>query len=159
MPAGRPRKPEALRRLHGDKPDRFNHDEPTPPTDEPTRPETLTPRQVEIWDRVTADLRGMRLLHRADQDLLMQYVVAVERAEVAAIAFSTQPMTVRNPANGLPMSNPLIKDWMALSSHVRQLAAQFGLSPSSRSSIRVKDTQMTPPAPVSRSGVDRLFSA
>lgn len=136
----------------------MNTDEPLPAETEPTRPGTLNERQVEVWDRVATDLRRMNLLHRADQDMLHQYVVAVERAEVAAATLSAQPLTVRNPANGMPMSNPMIKDFMALSSHVRQLATQFGLTPASRSGIRTKGAQATPAAPLT-SGVDRLFSA
>lgn len=153
------RKPTALKVLHGDDkkdPARINRDEPAGAFREPTKPDGFTDRASAIYDQTVIDLRGMRLLHGVDEALIMQYAIAAERAEKAGFELGRGPLTVRNPVNGAPMSNPLIKDWIALKGAWLRLAMQLGLTPASRSTIRVKNAQADP-TPSQSASPERLF--
>lgn len=153
----RPRKPEALRRLHGDKPDRFNLDEPTPlHGDEPVMPDALSEAQRAEWNRTTHHLRAMGMLHAADGPLILAYVVAVEKLDRLRIKMTTEPEVVRNPSNGMPMENPVFGQWLKTTSKMEALSNKLGLNPSARSGIRAT---IAKPAAVPVGGGDRFFGA
>ncbi|MGQ0774566.1 MAG: P27 family phage terminase small subunit [Pseudonocardiales bacterium] len=139
--------------LHGNTkthPNQINNDEPIPLAQEPDRPTDLTEAQLVVWDFTVSQLKGMKLLHRADQYALRALVIATERADKAGTDFSHQPLVVRNPANGVPMANPMMDLWLRLSAQHLRLATQFGLTPSARASIRT--TQAAAQAPQTQPG-------
>ena len=73
--AGRPRKPSALKVLHGDfdkNPQRQNHNEPTVEVKAPKCPAYITGESRKEWKRVTAELLSLRVLGEVDRSALEQ---------------------------------------------------------------------------------------
>lgn len=138
--------------LHGDKADRFNPDEPTPGPGEPGVPEGLSDAQRVEWVKVTGWLRTMGMLHAADQPTILAYVVITEKLDRMRIKMTAEPETVRNPANGMPMPNPIFGQWLKAVTKMEALSNKLGLNPSARSGIQAKAAQPTPPGTA-----DRLF--
>jgi P27 family predicted phage terminase small subunit len=66
---GRPRTPNHLKILRGDREDRINRGEPVPSDHAITPPVELSPGAQEVWDRLAPDLIDKRVLTAWDVDM------------------------------------------------------------------------------------------
>jgi P27 family predicted phage terminase small subunit len=117
----------------------LNDREPIPPEELPDCPEHLQDEARAEWFRICAALDTMGLLTSADHALLEAYCVTYARwldAEAKVKKFGT---IVKSPNKGFPMSSPYLHVANASMEQLRKLAVEFGLSPSSRSRIRIGD--------------------
>jgi len=135
---GRKPKPTVLKLLDGNPGKRpLNDQEPHPPQGIPNRPDWLDTEAQAEWDRVTAELSEMGLLTLADRAALAAYCTAWSRwvqAEDMVRKFGT---IVKSPEKGFPMKSPYLSIADQALETMRKLMVEFGLTPSSRSRIRV----------------------
>lgn len=141
---GRRRVPTELRLLRGEsRPSRIGHGEPVPRAGEPGPPEWLTAAQRAIWDRLTAELRSMNLLHSADADVLIAMVLASDRMQQAATVLAAEGLMatgrdggqVRHPASFIAQSS---------ADQVRRLGHELGLTPAGRADLG-RSAPLSPP--------------
>jgi P27 family predicted phage terminase small subunit len=135
---GRKPKPTLLKVLDGNPGKRpLNDREPQPPQGVPDRPVWLDAEAQAEWDRVTGELEMMGLLSLADRAALAAYCTAWSRwveAEAMVKKFGT---IVKSPEKGFPMKSPYLTIADQALETMRKLMVEFGLTPSSRSRIRV----------------------
>ena len=134
--------PTALAVLRGERKDRLNVDEPVPLEEEPTLPpwvagdDEWAVRWREVWEDTTRRIRGAKYLHSLDEAMLVQYVTAVCDVERLGKALLRSPILERDPASGGPKRLTVRSEWQASLATALRLAGQFGLTPSSRTSIK-----------------------
>jgi P27 family predicted phage terminase small subunit len=137
---GRKPTPTMLKVLSGNPGKRpLNEHEPVAPQGVPEPPAWLDAEAKAEWDRVTADLAGMGLLSRADRPALTALCVAWSRwveAEAQVKKFGT---VVKSPEKGFPMKSPYLSIADQALETMRKLMVEFGLTPSSRSRIKIPD--------------------
>jgi P27 family predicted phage terminase small subunit len=133
MPA---RKPRALRVINGAHPSEVNNNEPTPRSEEPLMPSWLTLSQQACWRHTTRQLRGMRLLSAADYDSLVNYVVAADLCQRIEMQLGDIELTVVG-GHGSLHGHPLLIVLDRTMARVTALGREFGLTPSSRASLRM----------------------
>jgi len=135
---GRKPKPTVLKLLDGNPGKRpLNDQEPHPAQGIPNRPDWLDTEDQAEWDRVMAELSEMGLLTLADRAALAAYCTAWSRwvqAEDMVRKFGT---IVKSPEKGFPMKSPYLSIADQALETMRKLMVEFGLTPSSRSRIRV----------------------
>jgi P27 family predicted phage terminase small subunit len=135
---GRKPKPTLLKVLDGNPGKRpLNDREPQAPEGMPERPEWLDAEAQAEWGRVTAELEAMGLLSVVDRAALAAYCTAWSRwveAEAMVKKFGT---IVKSPEKGFPMKSPYLTIADQALETMRKLMVEFGLTPSSRSRIRV----------------------
>ena len=140
MPRGRTPKPTLHKLLAGNPGHRpLNDREPVPPSDLPDCPDHLQGEARAEWFRICAALRSMGLLTCADHALLEAYCVTYARwldAEAKLKEFGT---IVKSPNKGFPMTSPYLHVANSALEQLRKLAVEFGLTPASRSRIRIGD--------------------
>lgn len=140
MPA---RKPRALRIINGAHPSEINLDEPTPPAEEPMMPSWLSESQQQCWLHTTRQLRGMRLLAASDYDNLVNYVVAADLCQRIERELGDIELTVVG-GHGSLHGHPLLIVLDRAMARVTALGREFGLTPSSRASLRMLSDHSTP---------------
>jgi P27 family predicted phage terminase small subunit len=137
---GRKPKPTLTRRLEGNPGKRpLNEAEPVPPSGLPDCPDHLDDEARAEWFRTAAVLQEMGLLTRADRAALAAYCTVYSRwvqAEAHVRKFGT---IVKSPDKGFPMKSPYLVIADQSLEAMRKLMVEFGLTPSSRSRIRVAD--------------------
>jgi P27 family predicted phage terminase small subunit len=139
MVRGRKPIPTHLKILHGNPGKRpLNEAEPTPPADRPERPPHLAGEAAAEWDRVCELLDKMGLLSSADRAVIAAFCEAWGRwveaeamvRKIGAVIVTKEKTLYQNPY--LAVANKAIEQFT-------KLAAELGLTPSSRS--RVKTTK------------------
>ena len=127
-PAG---KPTQLRILHGDRKDRINHDEPSPPEQAVTCPEFLSDAAKQIWERLAPGLAARRVLTPWDADAFAVLYESLATALVNGSALLVQGATglVRNPA--LMVQAEAERAFLTY-------GARFGLTPSDRQALKTE---------------------
>lgn len=75
---------------------------------------------------VTRQLRIMNLLHAPDAAVITAYVVIVEKLDRLRARMTSEPEVVRNPANGMPMPNPVFDQWLKACTKMESLATSSG---------------------------------
>jgi P27 family predicted phage terminase small subunit len=147
-------KPTALRMLHGDKPSRYNNQEPIPAPGLPQCPGEVTLEVQEVWDFTIEQLQAMDCVALADRDMLRVYCEAVilhrhASADIAAVQVFDEPGTdaVVNKLSRLARIQKTAAETM------RQYGSLFGLNPSARSQIKVGEKAGD------TSGAERFLSA
>jgi P27 family predicted phage terminase small subunit len=144
--------PTALKALRGGKDAvRGRENEVTGPSGVPEPPEYLSRRAREVWDYTVRQLIVMQVLTLADRDPLAIYCTSVANYEEAVQVLNLEGPVVEGRDGGF-VKNPVaqvVRDQALL---VKLMAAQFGLTPSSR-------VGLTPmgEAP-SKAGPERLLS-
>jgi len=144
-------KPVELRVLHGGAYERALATQPKPRRVLPRCPSHLTGEAEKCWHRLSRDLYDAGLLASIDRDALTAYCAAyarwrkaeamlVERGEVIltnAKSETSEDGTVTNSGGNL-VQNP----WLAVSNRaldqMTKLAAEFGMTPSSRSRVKAE---------------------
>jgi len=137
---GRKPRPTVLKLIEGNPGKRpLNHWEPLLPVDIPDCPEFLNAEARAEWDRTSQVLADMGLLTLADRSALAAYCVAYSRwveAEGQVARFGT---IVKSPHKGFPMKSPYLTVADQALEAMRKLMVEFGLTPPSRSRIRLPD--------------------
>lgn len=135
---GRKPKPTAVKELGGNPGKRkLNKNEPKPDVEIPPCPAHLTGVAKEEWERVTQLLRSMGVIAEIDRAVLAAYCSAykdyvnAEKAleEEGDIIFYESGNAAQNPRVGI--KNKAIEKMV-------KIAAEFGMTPSSRSRLEVE---------------------
>ena len=137
---GRKPKPSIKSTLEGNPGKRpRNGREPTPSAGIPRCPKHLDDEARAEWFRTSKVLKNMGLLTLADRSALAAYCVAYSRWVEAERMVKKFGMVVKTPEKGFPMKSP----WLSIAEQsletMRKFMVEFGLTPSSRSRIRVPD--------------------
>ena len=135
--------PTALRVLQGNKGKRsLPRFEPAPPPDMPACPEFLNAYARTEWARVAETLYAIGTLSQIDQMMLAAYCIAYSRwryaeedlERMAQTDGSTHAAVIRTKQGNL-IQNPMVGVANTARREMQRLAAEFGLSPSSRTQI------------------------
>ena len=137
---GRKPKPSNIKLMEGNPGRRpLNDREPVPAGGIPDYPDWLDDRAKAEWFRITRVLLDMRLLTSADSTALAAYCTTYSRwvnAELHVQKFGT---VVKTPKTDFPMKSPYLTIADQAMEAMRKFMVEFGLTPSSRSRIRVPD--------------------
>jgi len=138
---GRPRKPTALKVLHGDfekNPNRRPKGEPVVDDGTPKMPTHLDRLARNEWRRICEELRQLKVLTTVERGALEQYCVAysewrqaVKTAREQGRYFTTDTGLKEHPAS---------KTMRALAVICHKYLSEFGLTPSSRTRLQVTET-------------------
>jgi len=135
---GRKPKPTVFKIREGNPGKRaINDAEPLAPDDTPSCPDFLDEVAQEEWYRISEILSEMGLLSTADRAALAAYCTVYSRwvhAEEQVKKFGT---IVKSPEKGFPMKSPYLTVADQAMETMRKFLVEFGLTPSSRSRIRV----------------------
>jgi P27 family predicted phage terminase small subunit len=135
---GRKPTPTTLKLLNGNPGKRpLNEREPQAPQGVPEIPEWLDDEAKAEWSRITIDLAEMGLLSKADRPALAAYCTAWSRWVDAEAQVKKYGTVVKSPDKGFPMKSPYLSIADQAMELMRKLLVEFGLTPSSRSRIRV----------------------
>ncbi len=152
MTRGRKPQPTALKLVSAQHPERINADEPVPTEGIPACPSRN--REIrKIWDYTIVQLTRMRVVTPADRDALFAYCNAVLVHKQASDILEAEGLVIEGSHGGM-VSHPAQKIQREAATQVRAFCAEFGLTPSARTRIRVGDT--TPAASARTAG--RLLS-
>ena len=91
------------------------------------------------WERVIPELQMMGLLSTADRAALAAYCTAWARWVEAEAMVRKLGTIVKSPEKGFPMKSPYLTIADQALETMRKLMVEFGLTPSSRSRIKVPD--------------------
>lgn len=116
----------------------LNDAEPVAPPNLPEPPAFLSPVAVAEWQRLGRELADANLLANLDRNLFASYCVYYDLYCQAFEDMKTAGRYMRRGSGGLATSKPL-EQMMLFEKRMTALATEFGLSPSSRSRIRVDD--------------------
>jgi P27 family predicted phage terminase small subunit len=128
-------KPTQLRLLHGDRPNRINHDEPPAPSGLPECPDDATDEVRQIWDYAIKNLIVMGVATPADRDALRVYCEAVVTHRKACALLAKSPVLVPGAIKGTVLANPAVRVQRDAAAVIRAYAGEFGFTPSARSEI------------------------
>jgi P27 family predicted phage terminase small subunit len=135
---GRKPKPTLLKTLEGNPGKRsLNDREPVPPDGIPDCPDFLTTEARAEWFRTAKVLKEMQLLTLADRAALAAYCTAYGRWVEAEQQVQKYGTIVKSPNKGFPMKSPYLTVADQALESMRKLMVEFGLTPSSRSRIKV----------------------
>lgn len=129
-------KPTALRMLHGDRKDRINISEPSPPEQEIVCPDWASDAARTIWERLAPGLIERGVLTVWDVDGFLVLCEALARYRAATQLVNGSALLVQGGA-GL-MKNPALQVQADAERVFLQFAARFGLTPSDRQAIKVE---------------------
>ncbi|MCF0074470.1 phage terminase small subunit P27 family [Dyadobacter sp. CY261] len=141
MPAGRPNKPTALKKLEGTfRKDRAVINEIMPANLEyiPSPPKFLDKDAKKEWKSVCQELIDLQMLHRVDLALLAAYCSEISNYinAVRKLRETGEVLTItRDDGSAYSMPSP----WNAIKNtylkNAREIASQFGFTPSARTKI------------------------
>lgn len=138
MPRGRKPLPTAVKELNGNPGHRtLNKAEPQPPRSSrvPAPPAYLTGEAKKAWQKLAGQLHRMGVLTDVDHDALARYCVTYQRWLRAEKALARDGDVLKTN-KGNYVQNP----WLAISNRslglLNGLAAEFGITPSSRTRVK-----------------------
>ena len=135
---GRKPKPTTLKILEGNPGRRpLNNREPQAPAEVPECPDFLDDEARAEWFRMAKVLQDMGLLSLADQAALAAYCVVYSRWVTAERQVQRLGTIVKSPQKNFPMKSPYLTVADQALETMRKFMVEFGLTPSSRSRIRV----------------------
>jgi len=105
---------------------------------EPEPPPHLDKEARAEWHRTIADLAAMGLLGQENRTTLAVYCQAWSRMVEAEKHVAKHGVLVPAPRTGVPMVNPHLRIATAAAAEVTKLAAEFGMTPSSRTRVAGK---------------------
>jgi len=127
--------PTAVKVLKGERKDRINFDGPEARVGCPIPPDDLSRIAKGVWDYTVKELLAMGVLTLADRDALVSYCEAVATHRRASSALAVEDLLV-NTERGY-VKNPLIQVQRDSAVLMKQFAAEFGLTPRSRSEFKI----------------------
>jgi P27 family predicted phage terminase small subunit len=144
---GRPRKSPGLKILEGAQPCRINRDEPAPPKGAGPCPDHLDGIGRQAWDRVVHRLDEMGLLTLADGEAVALYASIYSRWRSAIAALDSDGLTLttttrvetasRTTTRTVTKTHALVAVANDCQRQMTRLLIQLGMTPSSRTSLRV----------------------
>ena len=130
--------PTHLKVLRGTaRPDRINKREPKAPSKTPRCPDWLSDEAKVVWKRTVKQLKEMGILSDTDGDLLATYANAVVTYQKATVIVDASGILVKGRRDTV-VTNPAVRIQRDTAQLVRQLGAEFGLSPASRTRIQAE---------------------
>ena len=117
---------------------RVNDAGPRPEPRTPTCPSALGPEARKEWQRLARELSSLGLLTRIDRGALAAYCQAHALWLEAVQAIGRYGTMVKSP-NGFPMQSPYVALANKQVDLMVRIAAEFGMTPSSRSRIRTAE--------------------
>jgi len=145
--AGRRPLPTKLHKLHGNPGKRpLNTEEPQPRAGIPECPSHLDALAKEEWNRIVPELELSGLLSQVDRAALAAYCQSWSRwVDAEEKIQMTGPVIKTN--KGYPIQNPYLGIANTALEHMRKFLIEFGMSPASRSKLRVtiKDSEEEDP--------------
>lgn len=115
----------------------INDSEPVAPQETPSCPDFLDEVAREEWARISEILSEMGLLSTADRAALAAYCTVYSRWVHAEEQVKKYGTIVKSPEKGFPMKSPYLTVADQAMETMRKFLVEFGLTPSSRSRIRV----------------------
>lgn len=129
-------KPTALKELAGNPGHRpLNDAEPVAPPEMPDCPAQLDDLAKDLWKQLAPTLHRMMVLKQIDGGILAAYCQAYSTWLQATDKVKEDGILVK--INGQPQPNGYLGIMHKQSEHMRKLGAELGLSPSSRTRLRV----------------------
>jgi P27 family predicted phage terminase small subunit len=117
---------------------RLNDAEPRPASKAPACPACLGDEARKEWQRLSKELAALGLLTGLDRNLLAAYCQAHALWVEAVASLGRYGTMVKSP-NGFPMQSPYVAVVNKQVDVMIRVAAEFGMTPSSRTRIRVGD--------------------
>jgi len=144
MPVGRKPKPTSQLKLSGGwRIEQGQRDrEPQLPTQIPPQPETLTAGAARVWSEVVALLEPMQVCTASDVIALSMLCEFVSKYRMATDQIEKHGMLIPITGNTLHLAwkpNPYVAMQQDYAKRVVSLAAEFGLTPSSRARLKTHD--------------------
>lgn len=149
---GRPKKPTALKLLHGDRTDRVNTDEPQPAELLVEPPAWLTDDARELWTGLAPDLIAKHVLTSWDVEAFAAWCDAAARRRRAVAALAAEGEVVESDVfgkNGEKTGTRRVKNpWAYVltdaDAQVQRYASRFGLTPSDRAGLSIGEAPSVP---------------
>lgn len=139
MPAGRPPKPTALKKLQGNPGKRaLNENEPTPERVIPAMPRGLPPKAKRFWKDHADKLDQLGLLTEVDGAAFSLMAIHYAVAWSAMERVYAEGLTYLD-INGVERKSPLLQVWRENSAAYLRYAQQFGLTPSARGRLSIPE--------------------
>ena len=136
---GRKPKPTNLKVLEGNPGQRpLNENEPKPKPIAPDCPDWLADVAKEEWKRIAPQLETLGLLTQIDMAMLAGYCQMYARWKAAELILAEKGLTFETPS-GYEQQRPEVSIAKNALSEMRTLAAEFGMSASSRTRISLPD--------------------
>jgi P27 family predicted phage terminase small subunit len=131
---GRKPAPTALKLLKGVRSDRINQAEPTPRREPPDKPDWISDRAGEFWDRIAPELFDAGILTVADGPALTILVVTLGMWRDALDLLELHGMTTLTE-KGDERPHPAVRIAFQCERQILQLLVEFGMTPASRSKV------------------------
>ena len=145
---GRKPTPTRLKLLRGEKrPSRLNKNEPKPDPAIPDCPDQLDDVSRREWKRVAAELYKLGLLTPLDRAALAVYCSswALWRGACEELKTGSAVINVRDTNGNLrPRTSPWVAVRDSAAKRMLEAAREFGMSPSARSRISVREPEQEP---------------
>ena len=140
MPVPGPKpKPTELKILEGNPGRRpLNDQAPKPQPVAPPMPRGLPKGARKFWRDHAPKLESLGILTEVDGPAFTMLALSYNYGVEAAKAISAEGMTIRDD-RGNPRKHPLFTVFSQASKDFRALAAEFGLTPSARSRLKIED--------------------
>lgn len=136
---GRKPLPTSVKLLRGNPGKRaLNHSEPQPRRSLPRAPRWLDNDAKMEWRRTSKLLHEMGVLTQIDRNALAVYCECYSTWKQAREQLANEGLTMTG-AKGQPIKNPLLTIIEKAREQMKQYAAEFGMTPSSRSRLKVNE--------------------
>lgn len=144
----RPRKPTALKILHGDfdkNPQRRNHQEPQPSSDCPQCPTDLGVVGRNEWKRICKELEMLGVISLAERPAILRYCHAYQQHHDFERQVKKDGRWQTNYKTGAITEHPASKAARDLVNQMIKLLSSFGMTPTSRTRLAVKEKKEVDP--------------
>lgn len=142
MTRGRKPTPTALKVISGNPGKRpLNENEPQPEVKIPECPADLGREARQEWDRIAPKLEKLGILTEIDATALACYCQAFERWVKAEAVLKKSGELLKSEKTGGLYQNPYLAVANRAMEQMRQFLTEFGMTPSSRSRVQVKEPQ------------------
>lgn len=149
--AGRRPTPTHLKLLQGNPGKRpINDAEPKPEAKKPRAPAHLDDEARREWDRMADKLHKVGLLTEIDKAALAAYCVAWSRWVEAEAMVKRYGLVILSPDKGFPVHSPYLSVANRAMEQMLKCAAEFGMTPSSRSRTRAVKPEQGSEDPMER---------
>ena len=139
MPAGRPPKPTRMKMLQGNPGKRaLNQGEPKPKLKRPKCPAHLQGEARKEWNRISKLLVELGILAEVDRAALAMYCTQWGRYVEAETKLADSSRWVEETDNGYKYQTVWLQISATAMKQMTRMLAEFGLSPSTRSRIKVE---------------------
>jgi len=136
---GRKPKPTNLKLIEGMRKDRINYEEPLPSIGVPKCPPSLVGEAKREWKRLSSELADLGLLTKLDRAALAAYCAAWEKFIDSNKQLKKEGMVtfIETKGGKYPTISPYLSIMTKAAEQMRRFLIEFGMTPSSRSRIRI----------------------